>query len=158
MTGKTMKRVILEFRVFNEPAMRAASGFNDTLREPVLTPTADGLGKTARDDHTNLFVVHGQIKSGSKFFLQRQAAGGDTPEVMLQALISKRELLRVGLIDKATRRLMLIKNDRLLRIKDRLGKVMIDADNPGLYIVEADETANGGNMVRYLLNDRTEAA
>lgn len=158
MRGRTIQQQILVFRVFNEAAMRAAGKWDDTFRQPKLEPSADRKGQTARNEKTEAVEVRGQIQSDSKFFMQTQTAGADAPDAMIQVLITKEDLERAELWDEPNRRSILGINDRLLRVKDHLGRVMWEQTNPGLYVTQADPSANGGNMVRFTLTEKTEGS
>lgn len=156
-TGRPLARQILEFQIFHPDSMRAANQWDDTFRQAKMIATADGKGTTARQDHTNIKRVKGQISTGRQFFRQLAEGGGDAPEADIEVLIHKRDLRRAGLLEEGTSDPMIRVNDRLMRVLDHLGRPQIDLEgNPGLYVEEVDQLSMGGHWVKLKLTPRRE--
>ena len=160
MRGRTVQRLWLVFEVLSEDVMRDFGGFDDTLREPELAPTLDGIGVTKHDQATKAVRVRGQVTSGTidVFFKQSQEGGGDAPKTTLTLEIHKRDLQRKNLLSPEQESLIKI-NDKLVRVESRQGKTIWQApENPGLYINEVDPFTSGTDVIQYKLSVRTEGA
>jgi hypothetical protein len=127
------------------------TGFDDVFEEPVLVPAGEaspGVPQIGSVRGAEATVYGPEIELEAQievddFNILRQFASGDVPGFQIRCVIHYAELERLGLVgvDGST---TLRKNDRLRRIFDQAGELLLEVPYPpGLYLVHPQDRSFG---------------
>jgi hypothetical protein len=133
-------RLIFPFLIEIAPLDMAATetaGYDADFREPVILPTTDRVGESARKEAT-MIRVPGSLHSPQTSFALQQSPTGNLSRVDLIVLFHFADLEAVGLVEAST-------GTALIKIGDRLNAIyQVDGtliqkypDPPGAYVERA---------------------
>ncbi len=127
-----------------------ASGFDFDFKETTLAPTGSTVGVDARKESA-LVTIPCQVEMDA-FQQQRILADADSPNSELALVFHFSHLEREGFVDALTGAANINPSDRLVRILDKCGDVVIEPEvPPGLYATESRPIGIGLGRKRNLL-------
>lgn len=138
------------------------SGYDDDFREPVRVSDGTTAGADARREKDHIFVPC-QVEVVT-FDQLRMLGSGDVPNYQLRLVFHFEELERMGLVDPATGKALIRKNDRLVAIRECSGALVeAVATPPGLYATEPQPQSFGlsgskRNLLLVTFEDREQGS
>ena len=118
------------------------SGYDDDFREPVRYSDGTEAGVDARPEMAHIYVPC-QVEPDA-FDVLNMIASGDVPNAKLKLTFHYAYLEQMGLVDVATGRPLIRKNDRLVAIRECSGALVETVPNPpGLFATEPQSRAFG---------------
>lgn len=160
--GRLIFPILVTVKQLDVATMRTATDYDDVLREPELSASADRLGTKKRTETT--IDVPCQLEEKDASEKLTMMAQGDAPSTQLHITFHVDDLERLGLWKEDAAwgaRCSLKKNDRIEGFKDLQGRQLFKVpENPGLFITEVRPTGMMGtqNLVLCVVNDRSEGA
>ncbi len=114
------------------------SGYDPIFREPVVLPSSDKIGTSARAEKT-LIKVPGQFGSTDAFADLQEAATGNLSTIEFTILFHFRDLESLGLVETTTGNAKIKIGDRLNAVYDYKAGTLIQTvpNPPGAFVVKA---------------------
>lgn len=132
------------------PADLVTAGMDPDYREPILIPTMDRKGESARQEMA-VISIPGQIEPES-FNRQQMVASGDQKGGFFGVTFHFAHLENLGLVDPSTGIALIAAGDRLGAIRKMDGTLIQEFPNPpGLFVLEATPIGFGIGGDRNLL-------
>lgn len=127
----------------------AAAGYDADFKEPLITPTDDGVGESTRTE--TLVRVKASLHTPQSSFTLTQGATGNLARSSIMAVFHFEDLEEAGLVEETTGTALIKVGDRLNAIFTLDGELIQKfPDPPGLYVDSASPQF-GLNSARNLL-------
>ncbi len=132
--GRLIRPLKATFALLDTAAISTAGNYDDEFREVRKTDSnADGIGETQRVEKAEI-VINVQVESNRQE-LQRQVGSGDVPDSGMELVAHRKELEDAGLI-AADGRPAIQPRDRLVKISDKFGNVVMTFDRNPLFVTQ----------------------